>query len=298
VNWKAKRTLVERNQVSDAGTSPTSVAWSRNGIQIYARENIVRYNEFFNNAWNGIELGAYVFGGSIIQDSIANQVYHNVSYGNGQYGLHLFEQNGRSVRDNLIINNIFFRNAGLLFEGDRYTIVIDQYNTSTPWPVGSFNGNQLKNNIILRQPGAAGERLLLRIRTEAQGGNLKYTLAQFEAAHAGAADNVEADPQFTDEANRVFTLRPGSPAIDRGMVLSGLVYQGLAPDIGAYESSAGTPRAPENLQLTRFGGHPIVGAERKVHDADESLAVPAGSPAADDRVGSARPDTRGAVAGV
>jgi SAM-dependent methyltransferase len=37
------------------------------------------------------------------------------------------------------------------------------------------------------------------------------------------------------------------------------------------------------LELTRFRGHPIVGAERKVHDAEEPSAVPAGVPAADRR---------------
>ena len=35
------------------------------------------------------------------------------------------------------------------------------------------------------------------------------------------------------------------------------------------------------VDLTRFGGHPMVGAERSVHDAEESSAVSAGVPAAD-----------------
>ena len=34
----------------------------------------------------------------------------------------------------------------------------------------------------------------------------------------------------------------------------------------------------------------MVGAERSVHDAEEPSAVPASVPAADDRVGPARPD--------
>src|SRR5436309_1393387 len=41
----------------------------------------------------------------------------------------------------------------------------------------------------------------------------------------------------------------------------------------------------ELLELTRFRGHPIVGAERKVHDAEEPPAVRAGVPAADRRAG-------------
>jgi hypothetical protein len=39
------------------------------------------------------------------------------------------------------------------------------------------------------------------------------------------------------------------------------------------------------VELTRFRGHPIVGAERKVHDAEEPSAVFAGVPAADRRAG-------------
>src|SRR3989442_13105436 len=52
------------------------------------------------------------------------------------------------------------------------------------------------------------------------------------------------------------------------------------------------------LELTRFRGHPIVGAEGSVHDAEEPSAVPAGVPAADDRVGRARRDARGTRAEV
>jgi undecaprenyl-diphosphatase len=52
------------------------------------------------------------------------------------------------------------------------------------------------------------------------------------------------------------------------------------------------------LELPRFRGHPIIGAERSGHDAEEPSAVPAGVPAADDRVGPARPDAGGARARV
>lgn len=39
------------------------------------------------------------------------------------------------------------------------------------------------------------------------------------------------------------------------------------------------------VDLTRFRGHPIVGAERRVHDAEESSAVPTGISGADHRAG-------------
>ena len=58
----------------------------------------------------------------------------------------------------------------------------------------------------------AGEVSVLRIRRPDEGGNVSYTLAQFDAVYPEVADNLEVDPRFTDEANRVFTLREDSPA--------------------------------------------------------------------------------------
>src|SRR5437773_1397783 len=67
--------------------------------------------------------------------AIGNQVYHNVFYGNNLLrdlvnsngAIALREWDGRSVRDNLVANNIFFRNAGFAFEGNVYTITINHY---------------------------------------------------------------------------------------------------------------------------------------------------------------------------
>jgi len=50
------------------------------------------------------------------------------------------------------------------------------------------------------------------------------------------------------------------------------------------------------FELPRLRGHPMVGAERSAHDAAEPSAVSAGVPAADDQVGSARPDPGRALA--
>jgi len=55
-----------------------------------------------------------------------------------------------------------------------------------------------------------------------QGGNLSYTLPQLQATHPDAANNLAVDPLFTDEASRVFGLRAGSPAIDRGLLIPGV----------------------------------------------------------------------------
>lgn len=225
----ARRTLVERNRISDAKRA--NVNFTATAIQIMSRDHIIRYNEVFNNATSFLLLG-YVYtekGEALPQDAIGNQIYHNVFYGNGSYAIWMSEKDGRSVRDNLIANNIFFRNSG------PYTIGIEHYHNPTAWPVGSLNGNRIVNNILLGEPGSAGKSAVLRIRNTSQGENLTYTLAQFQETHREATDNLEIDPLFTDEAKRVFTLRAGSPAVDRGLRIPGVVYHGSAPDIGAFE---------------------------------------------------------------
>ncbi len=128
----------------------------------------------------------------------------------------MFEQDGRTVRDNFIAVNIFYRNSGLAVDGAVYSIVIDQFRAPVAWPEGDLNGNRILNNIVLREPGSAGEAAVLHIRRPDEAGNLPYTLAQFQTIYRDAANNVEADPRFTDEANRVFTLQAGSPAFDVG----------------------------------------------------------------------------------
>ena len=101
---------------------------------------------------------------------------------------------------------------------------------ASAWPEGDLNGNRILNNIVLREPGSAGEPAVLHIRRPDQGVNATYTLAQLETIYPDAANNLEVDPRFTGEANRVFAIRAGSPAIDRGMVIAGVTFRGAAPD--------------------------------------------------------------------
>ncbi|MCX6354871.1 MAG: right-handed parallel beta-helix repeat-containing protein [Candidatus Aureabacteria bacterium] len=58
-------------------------------------------------------------------------------------------------------------------------------------------------------------------------------------------DDLETNPVFIDNPEWVFNeklnlgLKNGSPLIDRGAMISGLVYAGSAPEVGAYEKMEG-----------------------------------------------------------
>lgn len=60
---------------------------------------------------------------------------------------------------------------------------------------------------------------------------------------------AETNPLFANAANGEFSLLPGSPAIDTGIVVPGITdgYNGAAPDIGAFESGRAAWRAGSNL---------------------------------------------------
>lgn len=72
-------------------------------------------------------------------------------------------------------------------------------------------------------------------------------------------DIINQDPQFNNITNQDFHLHSGSPAIDKGVTLTGFNYdrdgvtrpQGPAWDIGAYEFSSGStaPSPPSNLRI-------------------------------------------------
>jgi hypothetical protein len=142
--------------------------------------------------------------------------------------------------------------------------------------VGSLNGNRIENNIVLRQPGAAGAPTVLRIRNPAQGGNLAYTLGAFQQTYAEASGNLETDPMFTDEANRVFTLRAGSPAIDRGLLIPGVPYLGTGPDLGVFERDGDGPAdtTPPLVAVTSpAGGQTVSGAVPITASASDNVGV-------------------------
>ena len=226
-----RRTVVECNQIHN--TSASGINYARSGLQINGADNVIRYNEIYDNTSDGIQLQGYAFMG-MIQNATGNQIYHNTVYNNGGGALQIFQKEG-NVANNVIQNNIFWGNNTTNqrdFGGDKWDIWVDLYHTTTVWPQGSLNGNVFRNNIVASKAADFGGGWLVVVRAA---GNLNYTLAQAQSTFSGVSGNMEANPLFVNAGAQDLGLQSGSPAIDAGLVISGVSYLGAAPDLGAHE---------------------------------------------------------------
>ena len=95
---------------------------------------------------------------------------------------------------------------------------------------------------------------MTRERTGSEGGGFfeQFTVAQAQSTYAEWSGNIELTPSFLDEAARDFRLQSSSQAIDAGRAVSGYPFNGLAPDIGRYETGAAVPQAPSRLRISRL----------------------------------------------
>jgi hypothetical protein len=230
VNGKTNRTIVQCNRIHNTADG-TGVNYARGGVEIEGNANVVRYNEIFRSGAEGITIqGRTLFG--FTQNATNNLIYNNTLWQNGTSGtgesVQLIQMDVGNVQNNTIENNIFWDDRGFTFNGVTYALTVDLYHATTPWPTGSANGNIVRNNIA-----SAGQALLLVIRNAPSDDS--YTLAQAQATFAGWSANFQSDPLFVNELTDDVLLQSTSPAIDKGIIISGVPYLGLAPDLGAHE---------------------------------------------------------------
>lgn len=124
---------------------------------------------------------------------------------------------------------------------------------------GSIAGLRIENNIVARgraysigrqvpstvvidhglvQPG--GTATYARYVAYVDGRGNTSSLAEFRAWTGYDRHGIQANPRFVDPAKRNYRLQPGSPAIDRGVVVIGGTVVGRAPDLGRFEWLGGT----------------------------------------------------------
>jgi PKD repeat protein len=190
---------------------------------------------------DGIEIRLHAYTGPTIDIVVRN----NIIADNESDGIQLIDQTGSSARAFYIEGNLFQGNGrvGIGMSADGNTRE-DFSGASITDPIflthNTFVGNNhavtggdnvtARNNIFA---GSAGIALKNVDGTSTISSSLFWGNAlDWQASNVDPLTTQIADPLF-DSAHR---LLPGSPAIDAGVDV-GLPYSGLAPDLGAYETS-------------------------------------------------------------
>lgn len=177
------------------------------------------------------------------------------------------------VRDNVYVNvggqanfgirNIRFYNNTLYNSGGNNNLVLYLYDGSGK---SDYSGAQIKNNLIVVPSGIGSYGQVMSVGStgsNVQIGNNLVTKISTWSAVSGFSDQGGingGDPRFVDASANDFHLQSGSPAIDKGVALSGFNYdyagtarpQGATWDIGAFEYGGSAPSnplpAPTNLR--------------------------------------------------
>lgn len=100
-----KRNLIENNRF--IYTRGPSEPHKYNAIQFSGQYAIIRRNLFFNNQGGGVNFSIY---SAEALHNYGNRVYNNTFVGNRCYGLYGARQMGRIFGDNVVANNVFFKN--------------------------------------------------------------------------------------------------------------------------------------------------------------------------------------------
>jgi hypothetical protein len=234
-----------RLKIHNTGTNPSGIVpTAAYCVYINGQQNIVEDSEIYD-CLGGWGIHGYAAGNRFVdQIIIRNNWIHNTNTNNndpnGSGGLMLWAHNGSN---NQIYNNI---SSGC-------------NNTMAAAYVSEGSGTNLfTNNTVYGCQGGGkairvGSGAVWRIQNNIIYNNSQDNIA-FDAG-SPAANVVDhnllgTDPMFVNAAGNDFHLQPGSPAIDAGVVISGLSYNGSAPDLGAFEFGAGGQLpAPLNLRL-------------------------------------------------
>lgn len=207
----------------------------------------------------------------------------NIIYGNGGYGLHLYNEHN-FARNWVIRNNTFYNNGSGFHHSDA-----QGRPRRGPWQETAAviltrgANNQFYNNLLYSNPhggvrvwGNADNALIANNTIYGNGdygikvdgainennrivNNVlwKNSGPQIQDLGTGTViqNNLTTDPKFVDANGRNFRLRPYSPAINRGVTLTQVLTDFLGvlrprggSDIGAYEFVSGLlPRPPSGL---------------------------------------------------
>jgi len=226
---------VRNNHIHHMASAVTDASNNTHGIYITNVSSIIEGNHIHHVASHGL----HMYNAEASTTAHDNILRNNLVHDSGSRGLLL-----GSGDNNVAYNNILYRNG----VGDnREAVNIGGY--------GNFaTNNKLYNNTIYNNNGVcvqlgSPDGTIVRNNICYQNGT--DAIVQSNDSNSTIDHNLlGTDPLFVNAAAQDFHLGAGSRAIDAGVVMPGLSYNGSAPDLGALESgTSGTLPAPVNLRL-------------------------------------------------
>lgn len=263
--------LLEGNRFGFSGI-PNDINFG-DGIQMSSPKNIVRYNSFYENSGSGLKISTHS-----TQTSSGNHVYNNVFYHNGvnvnpedtnRVGLRL---NGWAARiiDTAIKNNIFYKNLGgpTHFAGaadSKDQIIVNNWENGDPRFVdttapGPGNSNLPDFQLRSSSPSIDAGTHLTETASSGSGNSLKVKDGLYFSDGFGivSADWIKigssSPVQIKSVNGNTITLSASRNWGSNDKVWlykdsrGNIVFQGNAPDMGAFES--GGVGEPPPITLT------------------------------------------------
>ena len=234
---------VERNVVQGNRFFGTGGFDTTNALQLMADHSIIRSNLFYDNANSAITIGR---GPNPLEARYLNRnrIYHNVFYRNVlttpavdsshpypfRINISCPAADYGATQDNELVNNVFFRNN--VTEGTQVYLRMgftaapaggDCSAGASPPRVFGVDGTIVQNNAILTEANAPSGQKRFWVDHPKGGAYRHATLAEAEAQYGPyIAGNLELAPDFVapDAPTRDFRLKPTSPLIDRGRMLT------------------------------------------------------------------------------
>jgi hypothetical protein len=193
---------------------------------------------------SGYGVGCFAYGS---EEGIGQKFYNNTIVNCLDGAIILINYaSGAEVYDNEFVNNIFANNGS---NNSNFQIVMQANSPTYGYYVLQ---NTFKNNLIY---SSATNNTIYYGHSPTYPSGTTYTVGMFNAANGTASDiisgNVFGNPLFVSTSD--FHLQPGSPAIGKGLAISGITtdYNSNTvknpPSIGAYEN--GSVVAPQALPV-------------------------------------------------